>query len=90
MKKKKIAILSLVLIVMITGIVSIIHKQNQKKQEDNIEPVIYYSMDEMTKKPLLENIEITNIARISWTKECMRRNKKRRKENFRPSRNLNR
>lgn len=78
MKKKN--VITIILAVFIVTIILIFVFLNKKDNTNNsytelnpnIKPVIYYSVNEESKMPLLEdNTVFTSSIKISWTKECV-------------------
>ncbi len=77
-KKNKIKIVVEILFVLIILIVIFLVFNNSKKNSEiseinsDIKPVIYYTFDEKSKNPLLEdNMTFATATKISWTKECV-------------------
>ena len=68
---KKVIILVAILLVILTIIAVVIYlKMKERYENDNIQPDIYYSFDEVSKIPLLEDKTFSKNTIITWTKDC--------------------
>lgn len=68
---KKIIILVAILLIIFTIIAVVIYlKMKEQYENDTTQPVIYYSFDEVSKLPLLEDNTFSQNTSITWTKDC--------------------
>lgn len=68
---KKIIILVITLLIILTIIAVVIYlKMKERYENDKVEPIIYYSFDEVSKLPFLEDSTFARETIITWTKDC--------------------
>lgn len=69
MKKKTIGIgILIILIIIILVVVTV--KTNKNNQKEEIHPIIYYSLDDIVEKPLIEDKIFSSNVKISCTEKC--------------------